>query len=164
MEGAFVVARAVVYWVTWLVTARALRALGPRSRVVASVGLVALALTMTFASFDWIMSLSPRWYSTIYGVYWFAGGMVGALSLLALVARRASRNVDEGIPRDRWHSLGKLLCTFVLFWAYIGFSQYIVIWSGNLPVEVTWYSSRTHGGWGSVALAIVFGAGAVPFV
>jgi hypothetical protein len=119
-------------------------------------------MTMTFASFDWMMSLSVGWYSTVYGVYWFAGGMIGALALLAILAQNADG--DQTVARDRWLALGSLMLTFVLFWAYIGFAQYIVIWSGDIPREVTWYVARAHGAWGGVALAILLGAGAIPFL
>ena len=112
---------------------------------------------MTFASFDWMMSLTPRWYSTIYGVYWFGGGMTGALALLALLARPSGASgVAESYP-----ALGKLMLTFLMFWVYIGFAQYIVIWSGNIPQEVTWHVARTHGPWGGLALALLLGAAIV---
>jgi len=157
----FVVSRAVVYWAIWLVMGQRLLS-SKRSSRFASGGLVVLAITMTFASFDWMMSLSVGWYSTVYGVYWFAGGMIGALALLAILAR--SRSDDYPVARNRWLALGSLLLTFVLFWAYIGFAQYIVIWSGDIPREVTWYVERAHGAWGGVALAILISGGAIPFL
>jgi hypothetical protein len=115
---------------------------------------------MTFASFDWMMSLTPEWYSTVYGVYWFGGGMVGALALLAMLARRPAfvATVDE------LHALGKLLLTFVMFWVYAAFAQYIVIWSGDIPREVTWYVVRNRGGWGGLALVLLLGSVALPFL
>src|SRR5581483_5465432 len=123
------------------------------------------AITMTFAAFDWMMSLTPDWLSTIYGVYWFAGGLVGALALLALMVGYAPAGVEwPAVSDDELHSLGKLLLTFVLFWLYCGFSQYIVIWSGDLPNEVTWYIPRTHGGWGAIAALLVLGGFAIPFL
>ena len=102
---------------------------------------------MTFASFDWMMSLTPRWYSTIFGVYWFGGGMTGALALLSVVPEPGSLHRDrtlEAIP-----ALGKLMLTFTMFWVYVGFAQYIVIWSADIPQEVTWHATRKHGGWGA---------------
>ena len=169
LKPAFLVARTVMYWIVWLAIAESLRATlrhqgagagddskaARHSRVVASAGLVALALTMTFASIDWMMALTPRWYSTIYAVYWFAGGMTGALGLLAILSR------SDAQPRERdgaIQALGKLMLTFVMFWVYIGFAQYIVIWSANIPLEVTWYVERTHEAWGGVALALLIGA------
>ena len=167
LNPTFLVARTVTYWIVWLAIAESLRATlqsqaagddskaARHSRVVASAGLVALGLTMTFASFDWMMALTPRWYSTTYGAYWFAGGMTGALALLAVLGR-SDMQPDE---RDgSVQALGKLMLTFVMFWVYIGFAQYIVIWSANIPLEVTWYVERTHEAWGGVALALLIGA------
>jgi len=107
------------------------------------------------------MSLTPDWSSTIYGVYWFAGGMVGGLALLALLSRLDHRVL---VPASTSQSLGKLLLTFVLFWLYIAFAQYIVIWSGNLPREVTWYVPRTRGAWAGVALVLLLGMFVLPFL
>jgi hypothetical protein len=156
----FVVLRAVVYWGSWLAIGHGLRSSSHSPRLAAG-GLVALAITLTWASFDWMMSLSDGWYSTVYGVYWFAGGVIGALALLALLARSAG---GVAVSRERWLALGSLLLTFVLFWAYIGFAQYIVIWSGDIPREVIWYVVRARGAWGGVALLLLLGAGAIPFL
>jgi len=114
---------------------------------------------MTFAAFDWMMSLTPDWSSTIYGVIWFAGGMVGALALLAVLAWHSTDQVTYDFD-----ALGKLLLTFILFWLYTGFAQYIVIWSGGLPREVTWYVARTRGGWGALASVLLFAGFAFPFL
>ncbi|MGH7623343.1 MAG: hypothetical protein ACREMU_13450, partial [Gemmatimonadaceae bacterium] len=169
----FFIARYVVYWAAWIGIAELLRrtaAIEARGDVVraalgyrriSSAGLVVLALTMTFAAFDWMMSLTPDWSSTIYGVYWFAGGMVGALALLALLSRLDDR---VPVPPAASQSLGKLLLTFVLFWLYIAFAQYIVIWSGDLPREVSWYVPRTHRAWASVALVLLLGMFLLPFL
>ena len=175
----FLAARTVVYWAAWLAIGRSLRiaarlqAQGEearaarRYRVTSAAGLIALALTMTFAAFDWMMSLTPEWTSTIYGVYWWAGGMVGALALLGLVAAR-SRNLDETVgaqlPAHEVNALGKLLLTFILFWLYIGFAQYIVMWSGDLPREIDWYVLRTRGVWGAVAILLIVAGVAAPFL
>jgi hypothetical protein len=177
LNAPFFVIRWIIYWAAWIGIAQSLRrarrmhAEGDivradrRLRRVASAGLVILGITMTFAAFDWMMSLSPDWLSTIYGVYWFAGGMVGALALLAVLAPFGGDRLGWPSPTtEEIHALGKLLVTFVLFWLYIGFAQYIVIWSGDLPNEVTWYVPRTHGGWGLVAALLVFGNFAFPFL
>lgn len=176
MTPAFVVVRTIVYWIAWLALARALRRWHRASdggdaadrrklRTVSSVGLIALGLTMTFAAFDWLMALTPSWYSTIYGVYWFAGGMIGGLAVLALLtAIRFGSDSLFVTSADDVASLGKLLLTFVLFWLYIGFSQYIVIWSGGVPRETTWYASRSRDGWGLVAGVLIFGNFVLPFL
>jgi hypothetical protein len=156
LNGPFFIVRFVIYWATWILIARALRRpQRPESlRRIASTGLIVLGLTMTFASFDWMMSLTPGWHSTIYGVYWFAGGILGALALLAVM-----------LPGDGdAHALAKLMLTFVLFWLYVGFSQYIVMWSGDIPREVAWYLPRTRGGWGAIAALLIFGNFAFPFL
>lgn len=163
----FFIGRFIAYWAVWIVLALTIRRgtliradedagrVGLRYRRISAGGLVVLGLTMTFAAIDWMMSLSPDMSSTIYGVYWFAGSMVAALALLGTVVRREPAQV---------HSLAKLLLTFVLFWLYIGFAQYIVIWSADLPREVGWYTLRTRGGWGGVALALIVGNFAFPFL
>jgi hypothetical protein len=169
MNSGFVIARTIVYWGAWLAIGESLLATSRlqrrgeaaeaarRFRVISCAGLIVLSLTMTFASFDWMMSLTPQWYSTIFGVYWFGGGIGAALALLTLLARP---NAVQGMP-DSYPALGKLMLTFVMFWVYIGFAQYIVIWSGDIPVEVTWHAARTHGSWGGVALALLLGAAVV---
>ena len=170
LNAPFFIGRTLVYWAVWIgigeALLRASRRGSPASlRRIASGGLVALGITMTFASFDWLMSLTPDWHSTIFGVYWFAGGILAALALLAMLARFGGGVFGWPAPSsDDVHSLGKLLTTFLLFWLYIGFSQYIVIWSGNLPREVTWYVPRTHGGWGYVAGVLVLGGFVFPFL
>jgi hypothetical protein len=173
----FFVVRAVIYWATWIGLGELLRreslaqdrgdtnVIERRMRATCAVGLAAFALTVTFASFDWMMSLAPAWYSTIYGVDYFAGGMVGALALLAVLVARGHRRdeLPETVGADHMHALAKLLLTFVLFWVYIGFSQLIVIWSAEIPVEASWYALRMHGGWRLLAGVLVAGHFALPF-
>jgi hypothetical protein len=166
----FFIVRTIIYWIVWIGVGqaflRATRHGNPaRLRRVASGGLVALGITMTFASFDWLMSLTPDWHSTAYGVYWFAGGILSALALLAVMAPFSHGRLGwMPLRGDDTHALGKLLTTFLLFWVYIGFSQYIVIWSGDIPREVTWYVPRTHGGWGYVGGVLVLGGFVFPFL
>lgn len=168
----FFIVRFIICWAIWVGLARALRSTMQmedagdiahatrRYRRISALGLILLGVTMTIAAFDWMMSLSPNWYSTIYGVYWFAGGTVSGLSLLAVVA---STDSDEG-GVNTVHSVAKLLLTFILFWVYIGFAQYIVIWSGGIPREVAWYVPRTRGGWGGLAALLLLGNFAFPFL
>lgn len=169
LNPAFLVTRAVLYWIAWLAIAESLRVAfriqrdgdearaARRLRVISCAGLVVLGLTMTFASFDWMMALTPRWYSTMYGVYWLAGGMTGAMGLLAILGRAYGK---PAALTGSFQAIGKLMLTFVMFWVYTGFAQYIVIWSGNVPVEVLWYTQRTRGAWGGVALGLLIGAAA----
>ncbi len=173
----FFVARAVLYIAVWILIGELLRraslaqdrgdspSIERRLYATSAVGLVFFALTTTFAAFDWMMSLSPAWFSTIYGVDYFAGGMVGALALLTvLVARGRKRGeLPEEIGADHFHALAKLLLTFVLFWVYIGFSQLIVIWSAEIPAERIWYVQRMRGGWRVLGGVLVAGHFALPF-
>jgi hypothetical protein len=176
LNAPFFIARAIVYWIAWLTIARSLRSASRleargesvraarRYRVTSAAGLIVLAFTMTFASFDWMMSLTPGWSSTIYGIYWWAGGMVGALALLAVLAVLATENAAPLTTADDLHALGKLLLTFILFWLYVAFAQYIVIWSGDLPREVGWYMLRARGGWGGLAVLLLLGTFVLPFM
>jgi hypothetical protein len=139
------------------VTARLRRLAGP--------AIIVLALTQTFASVDWIMSLTPHWYSTIFGVYFFAGSFVGFIALLSVVAvamRRAGL-LDTVISTEHMHDIGKLLFAFTAFWAYIAFSQFFLIWYANLPEETVWYQARLEGSWMAVSLLIMVGHFGVPF-
>jgi hypothetical protein len=125
-----------------------------------------MGLTMTFASVDWMMSLEPRWSSTIYGVVFMGGSALTALALgivLAAAACSDERFADVVRP-DQFHDLGKLLLAFTMLWAYFSFSQYLIIWAGNLPEEIPWYLARLGGGWGPLALAVLVFHFALPFV
>jgi hypothetical protein len=128
-------------------------------------GLVVYGLTLTFASVDWVMSLHPEWYSTIFGALIFAGQALTSMAFILVVIICLSRQGPlEGVlnPRHFW-DLGKFLFVFVLLWAYLSFSQLLIIWSGNLPEETPWYLSRWHGGWQWVGIALVFFHFALPF-
>ena len=111
------------------------------------------AVTVTFAAIDWLMSLTPDWYSTIFGVYFFAGIAVSGLSMLILacIFLQATGRLASVITAEHYHDLGKLLLTFVVFWGYIAFSQYLLIWYGNMPEETRWYLVRQSGGWKWIA-------------
>ena len=108
-------------------------------------GLLAYGLTITFASFDWLMSLEPHWFSTIYGVLIMGGQGLSALAFLIVVlvwlSRRAAARSRSSSPAH-FHDLGNLMLAFVMLWAYFSFSQYLIIWSGNLPEEIAWYLHR----------------------
>ena len=136
-----------------------------RFRKVSGPGLVFLVLTVTFASVDWIMSLDPHWYSTILGLLAVVGHGLSALSFtIAVLALIASSGALAGsLTARHFHDLGKLLLAFVMLWAYLSFSQFLIIWSGNLPEEIPWYIQRIRGGWGAVALLLVIGHFALPF-
>ncbi|MBR9979047.1 MAG: hypothetical protein KFH87_13255 [Bacteroidetes bacterium] len=122
-------------------------------------------ITITFAAFDLLMSLYPHWFSTIYGVYYFSGSLVGALAVITIIAvslRRAGLLTDW-LTSDRMHDLGKLLFAFNIFWAYIAFSQYILIWYADLPEEIVFFTYRSEHGWEVVSLLLLLIHFIVPF-
>ena len=136
-----------------------------RLRRLAGPAIIVLALTQTFASIDWIMSLTPHWYSTIFGVYFFAGSFVGFIALLSVVvvAMRQAGLLDTVITVEHLHDIGKLLFAFTAFWAYIAFSQYFLIWYANLPEETIWFKARIEGSWLRVSLLLLAGHFVAPF-
>lgn len=123
-------------------------------------------LTITFASIDWVMSLEPHWFSTIFGFIFVIGQAVLTLAFaILLVAFLAGyKPLSEVVRKQHFHDLGNLMLAFVALWAYISLSQFLIIWSGNLPEEIPWYLHRLHGGWEWVGLALVVFHFAVPFV
>ena len=135
-------------------------------RQLSAPGMILLALTATFAAFDWIMSLDPHWYSNIFGVYFWAGSISGSLSAITLLALWARRRpgMEEVITREHLQDLGKLHLGFVSFWAYIAFSQYLLIWYANIPEETAWFVQRSRGGWGEASIALACGHFLVPFL
>ena len=136
-----------------------------RLRRFAGPAIIVLALTQTFASVDWIMSLTPHWYSTMFGVYFFAGSFVGFIALLSVVApamRRAGL-LDTVISPEHLHDIGKFLFAFTAFWTYIAFSQFFLMWYANLPEETTWYQARMEGSWMTVSLFLMAGHFVAPF-
>jgi hypothetical protein len=128
-----------------------------RLRILSGPGLVLYVLTITFASIDWLMSLEPHWYSTIYGVHFLGSHALSAFAFTILLAGWLVRAEPfAGVVRPtHFNDLGNLLLAFVMLWAYFAFSQWLIIWSGNLPEEITWYAHRTRGGWEWIALALM---------
>ncbi|MCG3155344.1 MAG: hypothetical protein DKINENOH_01950 [bacterium] len=137
-----------------------------RLRQLSGPSLVIYVLTLTFASVDWVMSLDPHWYSTIYGVLFVVGQGLLTLAFAIVVVARLSqhRPLSEVMVAKHFHDLGNLMFAFVLLWAYVSFSQFLIIWSGNLPEEIPWYLHRLHGGWQWISLALVVFHFALPFV
>jgi hypothetical protein len=164
LNPAFFTARMFGYLAIWWILARWLvRRRGtpsPRARLASGWGLVVLAFTITFAAIDWCMSIEPHWYSTMLGLLFCAGALLGGFSVAVVVTGRARR----GKPSERFIDIGNLLLTFVMVWAYFSFSQYLIIWSGNLPEEIPWYVHRSAGGWALVAGALALFHFAVPFL
>ena len=173
----FFLTRAAIYFAAWSFIAityyRGSRgqdatgdhAVSARLRRFAGPSIMVLAITTTFASIDWIVSLNPHWYSTMFGVYFFAGSFVGFIALLSVLAAAMPRAglLDTVITAEHLHDLGKFLFAFTAFWAYIGFSQFFLIWYANLPEETIWYKARLEGSWRYVSVLLMAGHFAVPF-
>jgi hypothetical protein len=138
-----------------------------RFRVVSAPGLLVYVITMTFAAIDWIMSLDPHWYSTIFGFILVAGQGLAAFALvIAVLAWLSDVEPLATYLSARLHflDLGKLLLAFVMLWAYFSFSQLLIIWSGNLPEEIPFYYARFRGGWQYVSMLILIGHFTLPFI
>jgi hypothetical protein len=128
-------------------------------------GMVMLTVTVALASFDWLMSLDPHWYSTMFGVYVYSGAalaFIAALTLILLAFRRAGV-LRSSVNHEHYHDLGKWLFALTVFWAYIAFSQYMLIWYANLPEETAWFRDRLVGSWRGVSVLLVVGHFLVPF-
>ncbi|MEO8431205.1 MAG: hypothetical protein ABI592_06810 [Acidobacteriota bacterium] len=174
----FFLGRGLFYVAVWLLLAFFLNrwsadedrsgspALTRRLQLLSSGGLVAYGLTITFWSIDWLMSLEPRWFSTMYGVLLIAGQGLSALAFVIALTILLSRfePLSGVLSPEHLHDLGKLLLAFVMFWAYVSFSQYLIIWSGNLPEEIPWYLRRLQGGWGWFGIALIVLHFALPFL
>jgi hypothetical protein len=174
----FFTGRALFYFAAWLAFAYFLnrwsleqdrkgeRSISRKLQLLSSAGLVAYGLTVTFASVDWAMSLEPHWFSTMYGVLFIAGQGLTAFAFIIVVLVLLSRTppLDGYVAQRHFHDLGKLMLAFVMFWAYVSFSQYLIIWSGNLPEEIPWYLRRVHGGWGWVGWALILIHFLLPFL
>jgi succinate dehydrogenase hydrophobic anchor subunit len=173
----FFIGRAIFYFVVWAGTILLLNRwwrrlaqhpsleLAERLRRFSGIGLALYGLTITFGAFDWLMSLNPDWYSTIFGILVAASQVCAALAfIIAVVAYLGelppfAQLVSEGRVSD----LGSLLLTAVIFWVYMAFVQFLIIWSGNLPEEVVWYVQRFEGGWSWLAVVILFLHAIIPF-
>jgi hypothetical protein len=171
--------RAVFYFAVWAVAARMLfgqsvaqdvsgdLAHTHRMQKFSPLCMVLYVLTQTLAVVDWVMSLEPHWFSTMYGVYFFVASLGGFFSLISIsmwLLQRSGR-LREVITPEHYQDIGKLLFGFgVMFWGYIAFSQYMLVWYGNIPEETGWYITRQLGGWRKVSLLLLFGHLCVPFV
>ena len=174
----FFFVRAALYFVIWSAMALLLskwsleqeregeRGQSLRMQRLSGGGLVVYAITILFMSVDWIMSLDPHWFSTMYGILFMGGQGLSALAFTIAVVVLLSRTepMSRVIAPAHLHDLGKLLLAFVMLWAYFSFSQFLIIWSANLPEEIPWYLRRMGGGWQWVGLALIIGHFALPFM
>jgi hypothetical protein len=170
--------RAIIYFTAWGILVflfnrwsreqdvnREDRRLRRRFKMFAGPGIIVYVFAMSFAAIDWVMSLSPHWASTIYGFLFIAGQLISSTCLMIAVIVLLARTepFSHVLQRRHLHDLGKLLLAFVMLWAYFDFSQLLIIWSGNLPEEITFYRTRLDGQWGVVAAIIVVFHFFVPF-
>jgi hypothetical protein len=174
----FFTIRAVIYFGVWIALAYFLNRwsiLQDRTaearytknmRLLSGPGMIALIFAVTFASIDWYMSLEPEWFSTIYGFIFVASWSLSALAFViaAMATLRKEAPLDRVVQPLHFQDLGKLLLALVMLWAYFAFSQYLIIWSGNLPEEIVYYLERIRGLWGATVIAVGLLHFAAPFL
>lgn len=178
LNASFFAARCVFYFVVWTGLARFY---GKRSlaqdhngdlkhtvtmQKFSPISMLLFASTLTFAAFDILMSLDPHWYSTMFGVYIFAGTVLSFLAACILMTRYVQSHgaLTKTVTVEHYHDLGKLQFGFVFFWSYIAFSQFMLYWYANIPEETIWYKHRMEGGWTNWSWALLFGHFAIPFI
>jgi hypothetical protein len=178
LNTSFFLIRAVIYFVIWNGLAFLLNkwsadqartgdpAIAVRMQRLSAGGLLLFAFSVSFAAFDWLMSIDPHWFSTIYGVLIIGGigleTLAFILTVMVYLVRRAPSMAGVYSPQI-FHDVANLMLAFVVLWAYFSFSQYLLIWSGNLPEEIPWYMTRLQGSWRAIALGLVIFHFFVPF-
>lgn len=174
----FFVVRLAIYFIVWTLLTRFLlktsvkedqsssEATNGSAKAWSPIGIILFALTVTFAAFDMLMSLDPHWYSTIFGVYIFAGYVVSFFAAIILICLVLQRNgyLKNIVTIEHYHDLGTLMFAFTCFWAFCAFSQYMLIWYGNIPEETVFFSHRWAGAWKYASLALPITHFAVPFI
>ena len=174
----FFIARTIVYFAAWILWAYLLNRwsarqdetgdprIANRLESFSGPGLVIYGLTITFASIDWAMSIDGKWYSTIYGLLFMVVQVLVALAFAICVARRLAQSepLSSYVNPQQFQDLGNLLLTFVMLWAYLAFSQFLIIWSGNLKEEIPWFESRARGVWAALAVFLIVFHFFVPFL
>jgi len=170
--------RGVIYFAIWLGLAFVLsrwsaeqdhppvQNLSPRFRTIAAPGIILYAFTISFAVIDWIMSIDPHWYSTIFGFIFIVGQCLAAMCMMVISERilLPYPPMASLLKPKEVHDHGKLMLTFVMLWAYFSFSQVLIIWAGNLPMEIRFFTRRLYSGWEAIALGLVIFHFAIPFL
>jgi hypothetical protein len=174
----FFLIRTALYFIVWIGLAFFLNrwslaqdrtaelALTARLRRLSGVGMILYVLTATFAAYDWLMSLEPTWYSSIYGVLFIVGQVLATLAFAIIIMRGLSNRppLAERVGRSDFNDLGNFMLGFVMIWAYISFSQFLIIWSANIPEEAVWYYNRSQGGWQWVGMLLIYCHFVLPFL
>jgi hypothetical protein len=178
LDPTFFYIRIVAYFLVWIALSRYFftRSLGQdrdgnpettvRMWITSGPSVLIFALTSTFAAFDLIMSLTPTWYSTMYGVYFFAGSIMSFMALLGATCLflQGRGHLVNVVTNEHYHDIGKLMYAFVFFWGYIAFSQFMLIWYGNIPEETIWFLDRQRGTWLWLEVGLLFGHFFIPFL
>jgi len=178
LNPTFWIVRFVIYATVWMVLASTLwrnstlqdetgdRFLSNKSRFTSAWGMMAFALTLAFFAFDFLMAMDYRFFSTMWGVYYFANAALAAIAgtILVLCILRSMGRLTGLVTTEHTHDMGKLLFGFTVFWAYIAFSQYFLIWYSNIPEETAWYVNRQTGGWENLGGLIILGHFILPFL
>lgn len=174
----FFIARAIFCFAIWMLLAFVLnrwsreqdrtgdKRLAKKMTILSGPGMVLFVFTVTIAAVDWVMSLDPHWMSTMFGLLfvaaWGLSGLAFVIAIMAVLSKHSPLNQIVG--QRHFHDLGKLMLALVMLWTYFAFSQYLIIWSGNLPEEITYYLPRTRGAWGVIVVAVALLHFAFPFL
>ncbi len=178
LNDTFFIIRIIMYFMVWIIFSFLLYRVSLKEdagytdnilksqRKISAIGMILFAFSITYFSFDLMMSLDAHWYSTIYGAYFFGGILLGFLAFISLFSLLLQKNniLSGVISIEHYHDLSRLIFAFVVFWAYIAFSQYFLIWYGNIPEETLWYLHRWEGSWKVFGYIIIFGHFIVPFI
>jgi hypothetical protein len=182
LNSSFFLIRFVVYYGFWTLISRFYlksslaqdvskdpKSIMGKMRAVSGPAMIGFALTMTFCAVDLLMSLDPMWFSTIFGVYYLASCIQGINAFLALAAMFLHKQgvLKKSVNTEHFHDLGKMVFAFTIFWAYVAFSQFMLIWYANIPEETGWFKERFVGGWcggwGLLSATLLFGHFVIPF-
>ncbi|MBX3352861.1 MAG: hypothetical protein KF684_07985 [Phycisphaeraceae bacterium] len=178
LNDGFFLGRLIAYFATWIGLAYAMNKLSrdvdtdgdkwkfAKAKRISHWGMILYALTVAFAGFDWLMSLDYHFFSTMWGVYFFAGNLLSALAFttIVLIALTSFGRLRGVVTEEHFHDMGKLVFGFTVFWAYIAFSQYFLIWYANIPEETSWLMARRESGWMTVSVFLVVGKFILPFL
>jgi hypothetical protein len=174
----FFTLRVLIYFAIWIGLARLLNKwsseqdrtgdprLATRLEALSGPGLILWGLAATYSSIDWVMSLEAHWFSTIYGMIVMVVAALTAMSFVVFVLRKLSGQepILHAVTASQFNDLGNLMLAFVMLWAYLSFSQFLIIWAGNIKDEIPWYKSRAFGGWGAIAVILIVLHFALPFL
>ncbi len=176
LNTSFFTIRAIIYFAIWGILAFLINKYSrlqdngndttKQLRIVSAPGMFLFAFTLSFAAFDWLMSLDPHWFSTMFGAYYFGGSFVIILALLIIMANYLQSNgtLKNEINHAHFSDLGKMFFGFIVFWAYLGGAQYFFIWYANIPEETVWFLDRWKGSWKTISQLLIFGHFLLPFV